>query len=144
PAEFASADSYFGPSGGFAGVWEVCPFFPSGIVIASDRQTGLYVYRPNRNYGILEVHVVYNDDTPAAGVEVNLTTEGDSLTTPADGIVRFAPTPGAHSIRAHGFTLYDQNASRLVSAGQVQKVRMVVFPRPLVTFAGVVKNAVNG
>src|SRR4030095_4477291 len=55
PAEFAWADSWPGVSGGFHGVWEVCPYFPSGTVIASDIETGLYVYRPSRNYGLLPV-----------------------------------------------------------------------------------------
>src|SRR5204862_3625951 len=49
PAEFAWADSYAGPSGGYAGVWEACPYFPSGTIISSDRNTGLYVYRPVRD-----------------------------------------------------------------------------------------------
>lgn len=144
PAEFASADSYFGPSGGFSGVWEVCPFFPSGIVIASDRQTGLYVYRPDRNYGLVEVKVVYSGGGPAAGVKVNLTTEGDSLVTPADGIVRFAPSPGTYTVRAHAFGLYDQSTSTLVSTGQTSHLMLIMTPRPQVPFAGVVRNSTNG
>mgnify|MGYP003693978439 CR=1 FL=1 len=57
PAEFGCADSYPGPSGGYAGVWERLPVLPSGTVIASDMQTGLYVYRPVRNYGLVRVKV---------------------------------------------------------------------------------------
>ncbi|HYM81396.1 MAG TPA: choice-of-anchor B family protein [Candidatus Limnocylindria bacterium] len=57
PAEFAWADSYAGPSGGIGGVWNVCPYFPSGIVIASDMQSGLYVYRPTFDYGRLRVEL---------------------------------------------------------------------------------------
>ena len=48
PAEFGWADTYPGASGGYDGVWGVCPYFPSGTVIASDMQTGLYVFRPMR------------------------------------------------------------------------------------------------
>jgi hypothetical protein len=58
PAEFGYADSYLGYSGGFNGVWEVCPYFPSGTVIASDRQSGLWVYRVTRNYGTIRARVV--------------------------------------------------------------------------------------
>ncbi|NNE25233.1 MAG: choice-of-anchor B family protein [Saprospiraceae bacterium] len=39
-------DTYEGPDGGFSGCWGAYPFLPSGLVIASDRQTGLYVLRP--------------------------------------------------------------------------------------------------
>src|SRR4030095_12373588 len=58
PAEFGFADSYDGPSGNYDGVWEVCPYFPSGTVIASDMNTGLYIYRPVRNYGRIKVRAV--------------------------------------------------------------------------------------
>ncbi len=38
-------DSYPGTSGGFAGCWNVYPYYPSGKWIGSDMQTGLYVFR---------------------------------------------------------------------------------------------------
>ena len=111
-------------------MWEVCPFFPSGTVIASDMQTGLYVYRPVRDYGhhargrrrrpiwraatraaaspagcCCSPNVVHlrrlarrPPDGGGSGAEVYLTTQGDSLTTPADGIVQFAPSPGTHTV----------------------------------------------
>ncbi|MGH7730100.1 MAG: LVIVD repeat-containing protein, partial [Candidatus Eiseniibacteriota bacterium] len=59
PAEFAWADSYAGPSGGFSGVWEVAAFFPSGTVVASDRNSGLYVYNLETDYGIIRARVVH-------------------------------------------------------------------------------------
>lgn len=141
PAEFAQADSYFGPSGGFFGVWEVCPFFPSGIVIASDRQTGLYVYRPVRDYGLLRVRVILKDFSPMPGIKVKLTTEGDSLTTPADGIVQFAPSPGAQTVVASAFGYYDASATRLISTGVRDTVILEMIPRPNVSLAGRVRSA---
>lgn len=71
PAEFAWADSYPGMTAAFGGVWEVCPYFPSGTVIASDRQTGLYVYRIVRDYGLLRAEVNVAESAvsaPACGV----------------------------------------------------------------------------
>lgn len=65
PAEFAFHDTYAGASGDFNGVWGVCPYFPSGTVIASDRNSGLYVYRVNRDYG--RVRVVVTTETAASG-----------------------------------------------------------------------------
>lgn len=44
--EVGSYDTYTGSDGGFSGVWEVYPYFPSGLLIASDIQTGLWVFRP--------------------------------------------------------------------------------------------------
>ena len=43
PREVRFADTYGGPDGGFNGAWEVYPFLPSGRVIASDRNSGLYL-----------------------------------------------------------------------------------------------------
>ncbi|MFN0157186.1 MAG: LVIVD repeat-containing protein [Bacteroidota bacterium] len=39
-----SYDTYTGPSTGYIGAWGVYPYFPSGRWIASDTQTGLYVF----------------------------------------------------------------------------------------------------
>ncbi len=37
--------------GGFDGVWGAYPFLPSGLVLASDRSEGLFVFRPNYTRG---------------------------------------------------------------------------------------------
>jgi len=38
-------DTYPGSSGSYNGVWAVYPYFPSGKIIVSDMQTGLYIFR---------------------------------------------------------------------------------------------------
>jgi choice-of-anchor B domain-containing protein len=38
-------DTYFGPNGGFSGAWGCYPYLPSGLILISDTQTGLYVIR---------------------------------------------------------------------------------------------------
>ncbi len=43
PYEVAYYDSYPNPGFGYSGCWTVYPFLPSGRIIASDMQTGLYV-----------------------------------------------------------------------------------------------------
>lgn len=45
--EVGSFDSYLGPTGGFPGVWGSYPFLPSGKILSSDRNSGLYVFIPN-------------------------------------------------------------------------------------------------
>jgi len=42
--EVAYYDTYPQADGGFNGVWGVTPFLPSGLVIASDINTGLYIF----------------------------------------------------------------------------------------------------
>jgi choice-of-anchor B domain-containing protein len=138
PAEFGWADSYPGPSGGYGGVWEVCPFFPSGIVIASDMETGLYVYQPVRNYGLTKVTVRDALGQPVPGVRVRLTTQGDSLVTPADGTVQFAPSPGAHQVTVDRFGWGRASASFNVAAGASNTVALTQTQQPITSFAGAV------
>lgn len=45
--QVAQYDTYEGPSGGFSGCWGVTPFLPSGLVLASDRSSGLMVFDVN-------------------------------------------------------------------------------------------------
>lgn len=143
PAEFAWADSYPGASGGYGGVWEVCPYFPSGTVIASDMETGLYVYRTHADYGLLRVNVVDALAQPFADQRVTLVTQGDSLRTPADGIVQFAPGPGVHTVRASRFGYYDAEATRAVNVGSRDTVTLVMTERPTGGISGTVRDAVS-
>jgi len=190
PAEWAYADSYAGNSGGFFGVWEVCPYFPSGTVIASDMQSGLYVYRPQRDYGLVRVHVTL-DGTAAAAVangsscsspeplfatgalhagcsaggcgcgedctcdghaaalaagqdfRVRLLSQGDSLRTPADGIVVFAPSPGAEVVEVSKFGYYTQVVPVSVAVGESDTLHVVMVAKPSADFTGIVRDAVS-
>ncbi len=44
--EVGSYDTYFTNDGTFGGAWGAYPFLPSGLVLVSDRSTGLYVLQP--------------------------------------------------------------------------------------------------
>ena len=45
--EVGNFDSFLGADGGFPGVWGTYPWLPSGKVLSSDRNSGLYVFIPN-------------------------------------------------------------------------------------------------
>jgi choice-of-anchor B domain-containing protein len=45
--EVANYDTYPGPDGGFNGAWGLYPFLPSGNILVSDRQGGLFILKPN-------------------------------------------------------------------------------------------------
>jgi choice-of-anchor B domain-containing protein len=47
PAQIGYFDTYPGAANDYVGNWDVYPFFPSGKIIASDMQTGLYVFTFN-------------------------------------------------------------------------------------------------
>ena len=103
PAQFGWYDTYAGYSGGFHGVWELAPRFPSGTFIASDISSGLYVFRTNPDYGIVKVKVVDRSMTPVAGADVTAIGESDSTRTQNSGIARMALSPGSHTLRVKRF-----------------------------------------
>ncbi len=45
--EVGNFDSYLGQDGGYPGVWGSYPFLPSGKILSSDRNNGLFVFIPN-------------------------------------------------------------------------------------------------
>lgn len=45
--EVGNFDSFLGPDGDFEGVWGSYPFLPSGKILSSDRENGLFVFQPN-------------------------------------------------------------------------------------------------
>jgi choice-of-anchor B domain-containing protein len=144
PAEFGWADTYPGPSGGYSGVWGVCPTLPSGTVIASDMQSGLWVFRVQRNYGRVRVQVVdAATQQPLAGVKVRATPLGDSLVTGGDGIVQFAPGFGVQQIRAERFGWTTVSKSVAVMNGGFQSLTLALDLQPLTSYAGEVRNATN-
>jgi len=62
--EVGHFDTFIGQSGGFNGCWGAFPFLPSGLLLASDRQSGLFVLQPTL--------------VRAAYLEGTVTTEGTS------------------------------------------------------------------
>jgi len=44
--EVGSYDTYFDREDGFHGAWGAFPFLPSGLILVSDIETGLYVFKP--------------------------------------------------------------------------------------------------
>jgi choice-of-anchor B domain-containing protein len=148
PAEFAWADTYAGPSGGFSGIWGVCPTLPSGTIIASDMQTGLWLFRVQRgNHGRVRVQVVdAATQQPMAGVRVRVTPLGDSLVTGGDGIVQFAPPigPVPQQVTADRFGWTTTYANVNVSDAATSSVTLALDLKPVTTFAGTIHDRKTG
>lgn len=104
PAQFGWYDTYPSYSGGFHGVWEVACGFPSGTFIASDIESGLWVFRAVRNYGIVKVRARDTGGSPLTGVDVvHVETPEDSTQTGMTGGARIALAPGASTLRLSKF-----------------------------------------
>jgi choice-of-anchor B domain-containing protein len=63
-----------GEEGGFGGCWGVYPYFPSGRIVASDRQEGLFVLNPQyKRACYLEGNISSSEtNTPLPGVNIEI------------------------------------------------------------------------
>jgi choice-of-anchor B domain-containing protein len=119
PVEFAYYDTFSGPDGGFDGVWEVAPYFPSGIFIVSDISNGLFVLRASGDYGIVRGTVRSSEGgAPVTGATIHDHTDEGETTTGADGVyaIAAAVNPEAH-LEAHKFGHEPAEATFSVVAG---------------------------
>lgn len=96
PREVGFYDTYPGPTGSYEGVWEVFPYFPSGKIIISDRNTGLYVLTFNNAVAASVSGVVRNAETgaPMPGVRVTVPETGATVTSDAKGRYYISGFPG--------------------------------------------------
>jgi choice-of-anchor B domain-containing protein len=87
PREVGYYDTYPGQSGSYDGVWEVFGAFPSGKIIAGDRQTGLYVLNFNNTIGGSISGIVRNATThePIPNVTIRLDGGKSTITSDASG-----------------------------------------------------------
>ncbi len=72
--EVANWDSYLGPEVGFFGAWGMYPFLPSGNVLISDINNGLFIIQPNlKRACFLEGKITdISNNQPLAGAEIKI------------------------------------------------------------------------
>lgn len=110
PREVAHYDTFLGDDGGFNGAWEVYPYFPSGKVVASDRNSGLYVLQFNGAEAGSVSGVVRDSKTgePIRGVSLTMSETGKTIRSDAAGRYYFGVVKGDNvSIRAEAFGYED-------------------------------------
>jgi len=97
PREVGYYDTFAAPTGGFDGVWEVYAFFPSGKVIAGDRNTGLYVLEFNgATAGSVSGYVRDAvSGEPLPGVTIHVPEQGQTVTSDAYGYYYIGGANGA-------------------------------------------------
>lgn len=144
PVETGWYDTYPGPSGGYAGDWEVAPYYPSGIFAVSDIETGLYVFRSApKNYGIVRGTVREgNSGIPLAGVTVTAQPGNRTFLTHPDGTFAFALDPGAYTFT---FSLYrfdtETRSVNNVTVGSDRTLSVSMRRSPNGTIQGVVTSS---
>ncbi|HKW51882.1 MAG TPA: choice-of-anchor B family protein, partial [Candidatus Eisenbacteria bacterium] len=141
PAEWGYYDTYRSFSGGFHGVWEVAPFYPSGTFIASDIESGLYIFRANPNYGTLRITVRDAGSVPIPGADVVTVGETDSTRTQSFGTACLALAPGSHTVRVRKWGYQDAFVTGGITKGAHDFIDVVLQPAAVGTIAGAVRRA---
>lgn len=90
-----------GPGPGFQGCWGVYPYLPSGKILATDRQTGLFVLRPTyTRAGYLEGTVRDPQGIPYANTQVTIEGLGSTFTDFSGQYRLGVPQTGLYDVEA--------------------------------------------
>lgn len=139
PVEVGFLDTYPGPSGGTEGDWDVYPFLPSGNILVSDIDGGLFVASFSGEYGIL-TGTVRDAVTllPIAGVTV-ATQEGARIRTGAEGRFAVDADLGPTTLRAAAFGYHAASTAATVSRGVRSTYDLLLLPLPGGTVSGTIR-----
>jgi choice-of-anchor B domain-containing protein len=138
PVEFGYYDTWPGASGGFHGDWDVDPFYPSGVFIVSDIESGLWIFRAEPDYGIVRGVVTESGaGPPLAGVHVEVPETGGDFHTYGEGKWAFALDPGSYTFEFSKFGYFPDMFGLNVTGGAdlTEPQELVKIPRGSVTGA---------
>jgi choice-of-anchor B domain-containing protein len=128
--EVAHYDTYLPNVGGFHGVWGVYPYFPSGTIIASDIESGLWVFKPTYTRACyLEGKVTdAANSQPINGATITVQTNNAmNRTTDIQGLYYSGtPTPGQVTVTVSKFGYISQSQTVTLVNGQVTELNVAL------------------
>lgn len=143
--EVGNFDTFLGGNGGFSGAWGAYPFLPSGLVLVSDRNNGLFVLVPNYVRGCyLDVTVRDSEtDEPIFNAEVEIM--DDEVVTPdltdVAGLVKTGKAiPGSFNVRASHPRYRTNTAEATFENGVQNEITIYLDPKPEYKLSGEVLN----
>jgi choice-of-anchor B domain-containing protein len=140
PVEVGYLDTYPGPSGGTKGDWDVYPFLPSGTILASDIDGGLFLASFTSDYGILAGTVRDAGALlPIAGATV-ATPGGTRTETGADGRYAVDADPGPATLMAVAPGYHAVSVPASAVRGARATYDLLLAPLPSGTLSGTVRN----
>jgi len=144
PVEFAYYDTHPSPydeGSEFGGAYDVAPFYPSGIVTASDEQNGLYVFRVDPvNYGIVRGTIREGTNGPTvAGATVTAMPANMTVKSGRNGQYAFAlPAGGNATITVSNFAFETTVKTVGVALNSDQTVNVAIKRLPAGMLSGTV------
>lgn len=134
-------------SDGFNGCWGVYPYLPSGLILASDIEDGLYVLNPHYAHAAYIQGAVTNAQNglpiPNVTISINTTDAGDQ--SDFDGqYAAGVPNPGTYTVTYSLLGYESLTVTVSLQSGVVLNQNISLQPITAITFAGNVTNAQNG
>ncbi len=143
--EVGSYDSFHGPDGGYSGVWGSYPFLPSGKILSSDRNSGLYVFIPNYVRAAFLEGIVLDSITQAPIQGAVVTILSDEIVLPQmsglDGRFKTGKAvPGTYNIRVTKAGYYPKTIQGNFLNGEILMPLIELNPLPTYNLTGTVVN----
>lgn len=131
--QIGNYDTYPGQTINFDGCWGVFPFFPSGIIAATDITEGLFILRPDYTHAsYLEGMVTdANNSSPLTGVSVVIQGDDQTEISKSGGSYKTGIMgTGTYNVTFSKVAYFPQTISVSLSAGNVtvQDVQLVPIP----------------
>lgn len=144
--ETGNYDTYDGPDGGFSGCWGAFPFFPSGIILASNLEGTLDVLMPDYVRACYLEGQVTDANTGAAiseaSIEFTTVTANSNSDISGDYGLGYA-TAGTYDVTFSHPAYFPQTVSVSLANGEVTIQDIALMPKPTYSFTGQVVNAVT-
>jgi choice-of-anchor B domain-containing protein len=133
--EVGSFDTWFGAHGGFNGCWGVSPYLPSGTIVASDIQAGLFVIKPTYVRACYLEGKVTDSITGVAIKDVSVVIKASRLngkTTDSRGNYKTGyATAGVYNVEFNHPDYFPKTISVTLINGEVNVKDIVLKPRNL-------------
>jgi len=140
-------DTYGGPSGGFNGCWGAYPFLPSGLILGSDINTGLYVLSATYQRACyLDGNITdSNTGNPLDGAGISFDTEPVTASADMAGDYKTGyGTSGTFDITYSSPGYAPQTVAVSLVAGQIVTQDVALVKLPSIQLTGQVVRADNG
>lgn len=145
--EVGNFDTFIPPSTGFSGAWGAYPYLPSGLVIVSDIESGLYILEPNYVRACwLEGNISDAETgTPIQSAEIDLldTNVFDSSFFNGDYAIGYA-TSGTYQVEVSKFGYEPKVVDAVLENGEITILDIELEPLPSITFSGTVFDSQSG
>jgi len=141
-------DTYFGAHGGFNGIWGVYPFLPSGYILASDRDRGLFIFETTIDRAcLLEGRVIDKATSlPINGATIEINSE-QLATTVSDAAGDFKTglaTANTYSVRISKPGYFPEDAQVDLQNGMMTEIMVELEPLPSIQITGRVIHEADG